>query len=406
MKLPALGQRGHISLIVPAILVAAIMFAGIQVYNNYTHAQTVPCKSQTFTTTSSTTPVLCVQYIQQMLNGIYAYNVGSDPSNGIVGLGKNPTYAKLMQGSYKSDLLLVNNQFGNVSSIYGSVTTNQVAIFQRSAFIGTAQPPAGKVDSATWQELCSWAVTTQLKSNGTLVDRDVAVSTHTPEGYADSYRRAGVSAGRAAGCTMPSVSPAPVPTNFNECMELGGTETQGANSETCTLDGKKFTVASDDVPGAWGHVSTSAVSLLKWKVTFTAPQDLVGDLYYQVDPGENIYDFTTTKMFAPACIAYFNAHNQEASVEFDQYPTTKAAAGIAPNPGTQTLMQYYTAHKSTAGNYFLDSHNRKVWLEGNHFYEFLTDTSLYQGTAFTTACPGVTSQYQAELANAIPTLKE
>ena len=64
---------------------------------------------------------------------------------------------------------------------------------------------------------------------------------------------------------------------------------------TPILGGKKFTVASDDVPAAWGKVNTATVHLLKWKITFTTPAALVGNLYYQVDPGENIYDFTTTK---------------------------------------------------------------------------------------------------------------
>jgi hypothetical protein len=343
-----------------------------------------------------------------MLNGIYARDVGADPANDIKGIGSNPGYAGLTDGSYKSNLLLVNKQFGHVTSVYDTPTTNQVAIFQRSVVrpvTGKAPTVTGKVDAATWQQLCYSAVNTQLSSDGhTLTTRDVAVHTHTPEGYADSYRRAGVTAGLNAGCTPP---PKPVvPTSYNECLELDGKFSSTATNESCTLDGKKFTVASDDVPAAWGHVTSATVNLRLWKVTFTAPQSLVGNLYYQVDPGENIYDFTTTKMFAPSCIAYFNNRNQEASVEFDQYALNKPAKDIAPNAGSMTLDQYYASHKASNGNYFLDANGRKVWKIGNHFYEMLTDTSLYMGSAFAKACPGVSSQYQTLLADAVATVKE
>ncbi len=434
MRLHTLGQRGHIHFVAPILVIVVVGAIGTYVYKQ-SQAQSLPCNSQTLAATTGTKPVQCVQYIQQMLNGIYARNVGADPGNKITGLSKDTGYAKLTQGSYKSNLLLVNNQFGKVSSVYNTATSNQVTIFQKYAAqhmvttVATPKPgvkpvpviaptPNGKVDTATWQQLCADAVNAQLSSDGhTLAGRDVAVKTHTPEGYADSYRRAGVTAGLNAGCTAPpktsgsgSGSGTTTASNFNECMELGGTEKQNSNgTETCTLNGKSFTVASDDVIPAWGHVASSTVHLLKWKVSFTAPQSLVGGLYYQVDPGENIYDFTTTKMFAPACIAYFNAHNQEASVEFDQFVPSKAAKSIpnAPtNAGTMTLAQYYAAHKATGGDYFLDAKGRKVWKVGNHFYDFLTDASLYTGTAFTKACPGVTSQYQTLLAAAIPTVKE
>jgi hypothetical protein len=440
MKLHTLGQRGHIHFVAPILVIVVVGAIGTYVYKQ-SQAQSLPCNSQTLAATTGTKPVQCVQYIQQMLNGIYARNVGADPGNKITGLSKDIGYAKLTQGSYKSDLLLVNDQFGKVSSVYDTATVNQVTIFQKYAAQhmapaptpkpGVKTPPVaaptpnGKVDAATWVQLCADAVNAQLSSDGhTLAGRDIAVVTHTPEGYADSYRRAGVSAGLSAGCMAPpkstgsggsgsgsgSGSGTTTASNFNECMELGGTEKQNSNgTETCTLKGKSFTVASDDVIPAWGPVKSSTVHLLKWKISFTAPQSLVGGLYYQVDPGENIYDFTTTKMFAPACIAYFNAHGQEASVEFDQFVPSKTAKSIdhAPtNAGTMTLAQYYTAHKATGGNYFLDAKGRKVWKVGNHFYDFLTDTSLYTGTAFTKACPGVTSQYQTLLAAAIPTVKE
>jgi hypothetical protein len=430
MRFFRLGQRGHVHFVAPVLVIVAVGAIGTYVYSQ-THAQTTACNTRTFA--ASTKSDTCVQYIQQMLNGIYARNVGADPSNSITGLGKDTSYAKLTQGSYKSDLLLVNNQFGKVSSVYDSATTNQVTIFQKYAAAHMATPtptpgvktppvvaptPTGTVDAATWQQLCTNAVNLQLSSDGhTLAGRDIAVKTHTPEGYADSYRRAGVTAGEDAGCKAPpkttgsggSGSGSTVPANFNECMELGGKETQGSNSETCTLGSKHFTVASDDVPGAWGHVTASTVKLLKWKVSFTAPKDLVGGLYYQVDQGENIYDFTIPKELTPACIAYFGTHNQEASVEFDQYVPSKAAKSIpdAPtNAGTMTLDQYLTAHKASSGNFFLDAKGRKVWKVGNHFYDFLTDSQFYTGSAFTKACPGVTANYQAELAAAIPTVKE
>lgn len=419
MKLFRLGQRGHTHIIALLLVVVAVGSIGTYVYTR-SQAQSLACNTQTFQTTTSTSPVTCVQYIQQMLNGIYARSVGSDPSNSITGLGKNPSYATMTIGSYKSDLLLVHNQFGKVSSLYDTTTANQVTIFQRSLNTpGTATTitPSGKVDSATWQLLCTNAVNNQLSSDGhTLADRDVPVSAHTPAGYADSYRRAGVSAGIDAGCTRPAATTGggtgstPVATNYNECQELGGTHAPAPNgAESCTLNGNKFTVASDDVPNAWGHVTSSTIKLLKWKVSFTAPTNLVNGLYYQVDPGENIYDFTTPKALTASCIAYFGTHGQEASVELDQFVLSKAAKSI-PNPpanaGSMTLDQYYTAHKAAGGNYFLDANGRKVWKIGTHFYDLLTDTRFYAGTAFTNACPGVTGDYQAQLAATIPTVKE
>jgi hypothetical protein len=201
-----------------------------------------------------------------------------------------------------------------------------------------------------------------------------------------------------------------VAANFNECLELGGTqppESTTTTKDSCSLHGKTFNVTSANLPEAWSQVKTATVHLKKWNVTLTVPQSLVGNVYYQVDPSENIYDFTTTNMFAPSCIAYFGQHGQEASVEADQYPPTKPAKDIVANAGSMTLDSYYNAHKVANGNYFLvASTNKKVWKIGNHFYQLLTDSSAYHGAAFTAACPGVSSQYQTELANMIPTIKE
>jgi hypothetical protein len=197
-------------------------------------------------------------------------------------------------------------------------------------------------------------------------------------------------------------------------MELGGKqppESATTTRSSCTIGGKIFNVVSGDNISAWSRVTSTQVHLRKWGVTLTVPQSLVGKLIYQIDPSENIYDFSTPELLKPSCIQFFSGTDQsEASVELDQYPLSKFDDSLHG-----TLLQYYQNHKAADGNYFVDpatskadpiTGQRRYWKIGNHFYYLITDYKPYKTAGFAAACPGGSSQYQSELFGSVRTISK
>jgi len=181
LRLRTLTQTGFAHYIVPIVVV--VLFATIgAAYLSLTHADSLSCTESQYSVSINNNSK-CVQYVQQMLNGVYARVEG-------VGNEGRP---------------YTGGAFLTADSQFGSLTQAQVKTFQGWASVNAS----GVVDANTWTQLCEYAVNGETGAQ------------RTGSTQFDSYMRTGVSAGLDAGCSSsakpssggtPTPTPIPVPT--------------------------------------------------------------------------------------------------------------------------------------------------------------------------------------------------
>lgn len=235
MKLFKLNQRGHWHILMPILTIIAV--GGIGIYTlTADHAQTPGCAEMLDTFQYSKTPTApynkddstthCVQYIQQMFNGVMAYWVEKfEPVSTV-----NSASLSLL-GSKAFD---VSNGFASVSDVYDSATTTNIAGYQKymnypvpsqsqyktfaPELFGMTQsqfdtmfepngelPTDGTTGSKTWNSLCQ--AMTQIPAAAWEVDTttDYTGANKTNMWYIRSYMRTGITAYDDAGCkSLPS----------------------------------------------------------------------------------------------------------------------------------------------------------------------------------------------------------
>jgi hypothetical protein len=235
-----LGQKGFAhQFLLPVLAIAAVAVIGGVVTVAINHAQTLPCTSQTFQSGSSDSKdgTHCVQYIQQMLNGLGYYAEPNAKKLSIAEINSAPLNALASNFG--------NGSFGNTSDVYDSNTVTVVATVQKwmngsnslpftpaegfkmtqatfnSRFLPHgALPTSGVTETKTWYALCQSM--NQIPSSYTTVNNTTDYTSGKPNSagtnktntwYLRSYLRAGITAASNAGCkAVLSGSSSSVPT--------------------------------------------------------------------------------------------------------------------------------------------------------------------------------------------------
>ncbi len=273
------GERGFAHhLLMPMLAIAAVAVIGGLVAVAVNHAQTLPCTSQTLQSGSKDSGSShCVQYIQQMENGLTADN--ALVAYGTTRINSAPIGAL---SSTSAGFLVINNSFGTTSNMYDASTKSAIAHTQSwtntatlagiqeyvsksmtvASFHSTVNPSGnlrtdGVTDKGTWYAMCRYATLIPSSAEAVTNSTDYtggkpnsSGSNKTNAWYIRSYIRAASTAASDAGC---------------KALLSGSTTT---TSKTTTIPaaptGVKYATTASTLTVSWNAVS--------------------GTQYYQVEP--------------------------------------------------------------------------------------------------------------------------
>ncbi len=237
MKIVKSSEHGFVHHILIAVI--AVFSIGIigAVFLELSNAQTAACTARTFSSGSKdSSSSHCVQYVQQMYNGMISYIDLQEAGTKII------NSAPLSVITDKYAFFSVNSSFGKTSDVYDAQTVNWVTSFQKwvngataadvnkvfgmsSATFANTFRPKGALPTSGTTEAKTWYADCQFVNHIPAAARTVTDSTDYTGGkpnstgtnktnmwYIRSYMRAASSASSSAGCAaILSGSPSPTP---------------------------------------------------------------------------------------------------------------------------------------------------------------------------------------------------